>query len=168
MFMDEARFGRLTDPRRCWAVQGTRPIMLTQAVREYTYAYGAVCPQDGGFDALVLPDMRTACLDAFLEELSRRHADCHILLFMDGAGSHKAQNLAVPANVTTHPLPPYSPEGNPTENLWDEVREKDFANQTFPCLNAVEDTLCHALRRLETTPDRVRSIAGVPWVMSHS
>lgn len=64
--------------------------------------------------------------------------------------------------------PPESPEGNPSEHLGNAVRDKAFAQQTFPSLTAVADTLCHALRRLETTPDRVRSIAGFPWVISHS
>jgi hypothetical protein len=165
MFMDEARFGRITEPRRCWAPKGCRPLVLKQAIRQYTYAYGAVCPAEGGFDSLILPDMRAECLNVFLAELSRRHPDAPILLFMDGAGSHKARNITVPANITFHQLPPYSPECNPTENLWDEMREKDFANHTFHSMEAVETTLVQSLRRLETNPDLVRSITSFPWII---
>ncbi|MFO1352145.1 MAG: IS630 family transposase [Gammaproteobacteria bacterium] len=165
--MDEARFGRINDPRRCWAPPGCRPVVKRQAVREYTYAYGAACPRTGSFDALILPDIRTACLERFLVELSRRHADTHILLWADGAGSHKAQALTVPANLTLKHLPPYSPELNPVENLWDELREKTFKNLAFDSLDAVEDTLAQGLRRLEKTPDIVRSITAFPWIVSH-
>ena len=165
MFLDEARFGRITAPRRCWAPQGCRPRVFKQVVRQYTYAYGAVCPAQGGFDSLVLPDMRTDCLNVFLAELARRHPNESILLFLDGAGSHVARNLAVPANITCHRLPPYSPECNPTENLWDEIREKDFANYTFHSMEAVETTLVQSLRRLETHPDLVRSITSFPWII---
>lgn len=110
--------------------------------------------------------MRTEGLNVFLAELSHRYPDDPILLFMDGAGSHKARNIIVPANITFHPLPPYRPECNPTENLWDEMREKDFANHTFRSMEAVETTLVQSLRRLETNPELVRSITSFPWIFS--
>ena len=53
MFQDEARFGRINETRRCW-VQGARPTVPCQIVREYTYAYAAVCPFDGTLDSLSL------------------------------------------------------------------------------------------------------------------
>ena len=168
MFMDEASFGRITDPRRCWAPQDSRPIVLSQIVREYTYAYGAVGSADGSFTSLILPDRGAECLNLFLAELSRRHAETHILLFLDGAGSHKADPLVLPDNITLHHLAPYSPECNPTENLWDEMREKDFANLTFDSMSAVQDTLCLSLLRLENNPALVHSIACFPWMISHS
>ena len=55
MFEDEARFGRISDPRRCWAPAGVRPEVNTQVVREYEYAFAAVSPHDGALDTLVLP-----------------------------------------------------------------------------------------------------------------
>ena len=55
MFQDEARFGRINDPRRCWAPKGLRPEVGMQIVREYTYAFGAASPHDGVLDTLVLP-----------------------------------------------------------------------------------------------------------------
>ena len=53
MFQDEARFGRINDPKRCWSP--TRPTVGKQIIREYTYAYGAVSPRDGTADFLILP-----------------------------------------------------------------------------------------------------------------
>lgn len=57
MCQDEARFGRINDPRRCWAPEGLRPEVSVQIVREYTYVFGAVSPHDGVLDTLVLPDV---------------------------------------------------------------------------------------------------------------
>ena len=50
MFQDEARFGRINDPKRCWSPKRTRPTVGKQIIREYTYAYGAVSPRDGAAD----------------------------------------------------------------------------------------------------------------------
>ncbi len=129
--MDEARFGRISDSRECWAPHGVRPLIPSQIVREFVYAYAAVCPFDGGLDALVLPEVNTESMSLFLAELSDNHQDENIVLIMDKAGWHTAKNLIVPRNITLHWLPPYSPELNPVEHLWDEVREKWFQNRYF-------------------------------------
>ena len=47
MFADEARFGRINQPRPCWAPVGIRPEVASQLIREYVYLYGAVSPKDG-------------------------------------------------------------------------------------------------------------------------
>jgi hypothetical protein len=119
MFMDEARFGRINRPVRCWAPPGARPVVDCQTVREYTYAYGALCPQDGALDSLIMPTMHSECFELFAAEVSKRHPDELVVMVCDGAGSHTATELALPGNVRILTLPPYSPELNPTEQLWD-------------------------------------------------
>jgi len=151
MFQDEARFGRINDPRRCWAPKGFRPEVGMQIVREYTYAFGAVSPHDGNLDSLVLPVVTAEAMSIFLEEVARRHPEEFILMFLDGAGWHRANDLAVPENMRLEALPPYSPQLNPVEHIWDEIREKWFANEVFNSLDAVEDRLVEALVALETT-----------------
>jgi hypothetical protein len=74
-FQDESRFGRISQAIRCWSPIGQRPVVPSQIVREYIYAYGAICPQDGSFTSLILPDMRTECLNVFLTELSSRYPE---------------------------------------------------------------------------------------------
>src|SRR3954471_17324008 len=106
MFEDEARFGRISDPRRCWAPPGVRPEVKTQLVREYEYAFAAVCPQDGTLDTLVLPTVNTEAMGIFLAEVSQRHADEWIVMVLDGAGWHRAKRLKVPANMRLISLPP--------------------------------------------------------------
>ena len=86
MFEDEARFGRISDPRHCWAPKGTRPVVPLQFVREYTYAYAAVSPCDGILDSLVLPDVNAESMSIFLSIVSERYPDELILMFMDQAG----------------------------------------------------------------------------------
>ena len=166
MFEDEARFGRISDPRCCWAPKGIRPAVSLQLVREYTYAYGAVSPLDGVFDSLILPDVDTDSMSLFLSVVSERHPDETVLMFMDQAGWHKAKALIIPANIRLLNLPPYSPELNPAEHLWEEIREKWFPNLVFKSITAVEDTLMDALATLECDQERVAELTGFDWIIS--
>src|SRR4030042_3560345 len=75
MFQDEARFGRINDPRRCWAPKGFRPEVGMQIVREYTYAFGAVSPHDGNLDSLGLRAGTAGALSIFLKEVARRNQE---------------------------------------------------------------------------------------------
>jgi hypothetical protein len=99
MFQDEARFGRINDPKRCWCRKGFRPTVGKQIVREYTYAYGAFSPKDGVADFLILPSMDGQNMNIFLEELSLRHKDEYILLFCDKAPCHREGVLTMPRNI---------------------------------------------------------------------
>jgi len=126
MFVDEARFGRMNRIRPCWAPVGTRPEVAAQLIREYIYLYGAVSPKDGTCVYLIMPTSNTACFQAFLDVLARRFARQDVLLVLDGAPNHRCGDLVVPDNVMLLYLPPDSPELNPKENLWDEIREKSL------------------------------------------
>ena len=124
MFADEARFGRMNRPRPCWAPTGIRPEVAAQLIREYIYLYGAVCPKDGRCVYLIMPASDTGCFQIYLDVLSKKFRTQHILLVLDGAPNHQCGILAIPDNFSLLFLPPYSPELNPKENLWDEIREK--------------------------------------------
>jgi transposase len=165
MFQDEARFGRINSPHKCW-VRGKRPYVYCQTVREYTYAYAAVCPFDGTMDSLVLPVVNSAAMNVFLEEVSKRHANKMIVMFLDQASWHKSKELNMPENIRLLPLPPYSPELNPAEHIWDELREKWFYNYTFDSMNAVEGRLVEGLCALEGNKELIKSITGFDWIIS--
>lgn len=155
MFQDEARLGRINDPRRCWAPKGFRPEVGMQIVREYTYAFGAVSPHDGTLDSLVVPVVTAEAMSIFLEEVAQPHPGEFILMFLDGAGWHRANALVVPEKMRLEALPPYSPQLNPVEHIWDEIREKWFANEVFNSLEAVEDRLVEALVALENNRELI-------------
>lgn len=159
-FQDEARFGRINDPRRCWAPKGIRPIVPKQIIREYTYAYGAICPFDGESCYLILPAMNSACMTLFLTELSERFSDYFLLVIYDGAPCHSEGALSLPEHMKVISLPPYSPELNPQENNWDDMREKFFKNTVFSSMQAVEDQLVTACNFYESNPQIVHSFSS--------
>jgi hypothetical protein len=115
MFQDEARFGRISDPRSCWAPAPHRPVVNLALVREFRYEYAAVSPWDGCLDFMTAEKMNTGNMSRFLGQVSEAHKDEFIVMVVDGASSHKSKELEIPKNVLLIRLPPYSPELNPAE-----------------------------------------------------
>ncbi|BBJ22558.1 hypothetical protein W01_04850 [Candidatus Nitrotoga sp. AM1P] len=149
MLQDEARFGRINDVRRCWAPKPVRPLCQAMLTHEYTYAYAAVETQSGELDSLILPYVNTDCMQLFLDEVSARHPSDKIVMVLDGAGWHASRLLKPPQSMKLLPLPPYAPELNPVEHVWDELREKRFHHRVFDSLDALEDQLEVALHTFE-------------------
>jgi len=164
MFEDEAGFGRISDPAACWAPRGVRPIVCCHHIREYRYAYGAVDPIDGESFFLILPNCDTQCMNVFLRELSAAFPNDYILLPLDNAVWHKAKTLIVPDNIYLVFLPPRTPEMNPVEQIWKEIRKRGFKNALFQSLDKVVDRLCDTCNSLSI--DFVKSITGRDWILS--
>jgi transposase len=115
----------------------------------------------GGY--LLMPAPDTECFQIFLETLAKKYPKDFILLFVDGAGNHHSDELEIPTNIILHLLPPYSPELNPQENLWDEIREKIFKNYALKSMDDVTK-LDEAAFYIERNPTLVRSITSFPYI----
>jgi transposase len=165
MFLDEARFGRISDTRRCWCPKPIRPVCYAMVSQEYTYAYAAASV-DGTMDSLILPHVKGECMQIFLDEVSARHLNDKIIMVLDGAGWHKSKSLMIPANIRLLSLLPYSPELNPVEHIWDDLREKEFHNRVFDNIDSLEDHPEKALHETENDHQRIRSIVAWPWIMN--
>ena len=163
MFCDEAGFGRINKPKYCWCEKGTRPCVPCHHIREYRYAFGAVEPRTGDSFFLILPKCNTECTGLFLEHLSEKYPDDIILLCCDGAAWHKAKNLQIPKNIALFFIPPYTPEMNPIEQIWKEIRKIGFKNEIFASLEKVIDRLCETIRSLSSSV--VKSITSREWII---
>ncbi|WP_255368682.1 transposase [Polaromonas sp. OV174] len=119
-------------------------------------------------DSLVLPWVNAETISLFLAEVAQRHVKEFIVMVMDQAGWHLAGELAVPFNIRLIYLPPYSPELNPTEHLWQAIRLDCFANHVFADLDAVEGELTAGLVALESDADRSQAMTGFNWITSIS
>ena len=164
MFQDEARFGRSSPVKACWAPYPMRPQVLKQTAREYVYIFGALSPHEGKHDSLILPWADTNAMSLFLKEISRRYPDKHILMFRDQAGWHKSKGLRIPTNIELAFLPLYSPELNPQEQIRDELREKYFGNNLFKSIKEVMNTAVKGLRELEASPATITQLTKRNWV----
>ena len=111
-----------------------------------------------------MPAPDTECFQIFVETVAKKYPKHLILLVVDGAGNHHSDELEIPANIILQPLPPYAPELNPQENIWDEIREKIFKNFALKSMDEVNDKLDEAALYIERNPARVKSIASFPYI----
>lgn len=99
-----------------------------------------------------------------LAEISRAvRPGAHAVLVLDGAGYHERAALALPDNITLLTLPPYAPELNPIENVWQYLRQNWLANTVFPDQAAIVDACCNAWNRFVHLPETIASITRRPW-----
>jgi len=162
MFQDEAGFGRINKPKYCWCFKGLRPVVPCHHIREYRYAYGAVEPLTGENFFLILPYSNTDCMNVFLKELSEAYPNDTIILVCDGASWHKSNSLTIPENIRLFFLPPATPEMNPIEQIWKELRKRGFKNEIFKTLNHVIGRLCDTINSLSHRT--VKSITARDWI----
>ncbi len=163
MFQDEASFGRINKPKYCWCAKGTRPSVPCHHVREYRYVYGAVEPLTGEGFFLVMPYCNTVCMNVFLAELSKKYPKDKIILVCDGAAWHKSKSLIIPDNIELVFIPPYTPEMNPIEQIWKEIRKIGFKNEVFQTLQNVMDRLCYVICSL--SKNTIKSVTGRDWIL---
>jgi len=157
MFQDEAGFGRINKPRHCWAPVSVRPTVPCLHIREYRYAYGAIEPLTGDSFFLMLPYSDTVCMNVFLEKLSEEYPDDLILLACDRATWHTTSKLNIPDNIKLFFLPSATPEMNPIEQIWKEIRLRGFRNEVFNSLDKVVNRLEDTVKSL--TKDIIKSIS---------
>jgi DDE superfamily endonuclease len=163
-FQDEARVGQQGTLTRVWAKRGTRPRAPRDRRYEWAYLFGAVCPARATGAALVMPFADSEAMNKHLEEISACVAPGnHAVVVLDGAGYHGKATLAVPDNITLLPLPPYSPELNPVENVWEYLRGNQLSNRVWSGYDAIVATCCTAWNALMQTPERIASIAQRDW-----
>ena len=147
-FQDEARVGQQGTLTYVWAERGSRPRALKDLRREWAYLFGAVCAERGVGAALVLPHANTHAMTLHLAEISRQVAPgAHAVLVCDGAGAgwHRTGGrLRVPDNITLLRLPPYSPELNPVETIWEYLRANKLSNSVFDTYDTIVDRCCAA------------------------
>lgn len=162
MFQDEAGFGRINKPKYCWCRKGIRPSVPCHHIREYRYVYGAVEPLTGDSFFLVMPYCNTACMNVVFEQLSKKYPNDYILLVCDGAAWHKSNQLVQFHNIEILFIPPYTPEMNPIEQIWKELRARGFRNECFQTLAKVIDRLCDTICNLSV--ETIKSITGREWI----
>ena len=166
VFQDEARFARMVRIRRCWAPVALRPKVDNGYERQFVYVYGAVSPLQGQLDWKICSKMNTEEMNGFLLQVSQAHPDEFIFMVLDGASSHRSQELRIPENMHLYRLPGYSPELNPQEHVWDELREKEFPNRVFDSMDGVMAQLQSGLPRLAANASGLRSLTAWPWIIS--
>jgi len=150
---------------RIWAKKGSRPRQIRDQRHKSAYIFGAVCPARDVGAALVMPYVNTEAMNLHLIEISKTVTPgAHAVVVIDGAGWHTAHDLVVPDNISLLPLPPYSPELNPQENIWEFLRENYLSDCVFETYQEIVDKCCDAWNALINEKGRIASIATRDWM----
>jgi hypothetical protein len=161
---DEARVGQQGTLTRIWAKRGTRPRITCDRRFTWAYLFGAICPERGTGAALVMPTVDIEAMNKHLAEISACVSVGAIaLLILDGAGWHGSPRLVVPDNIVLLPLPPYAPELNPTENIWEYLRGNWLSNCVWDSYEAILDACCNAWNVLMAKSEVITSIGTRDW-----
>jgi hypothetical protein len=164
--MDEWRFGRAWNIRRCWVPQWTRAVVWKQYVREYEYMYTAVFPWIDKQDSLILPYVNTECMQKFIDYVSEQHPYNLIVMQIDNAWWHTTWLLNIPNNMIVIWQPPYTPEVNPTELIRREGRRKFFSNNVMDSMEFVRENLVKYCSYMDSTPWFIASLCWFPHLMN--
>lgn len=149
---------------RRWARRGTRPRAPHDQRTRSAYIFGAICPRRGVGAGLVLPRCNIQAMQWHLDEIATQVAPgAHAVVMLDQAGWHMSTKLIVPENITLLPLPPRAPELNPTENVWQFMRENWLSNRVFASYDDIVEHCCDAWNKLIDQPWKIMSIGHREW-----
>ena len=166
-FEDEGRFGQQGTITRVWALRGRRAYACKQTGFEWVYVFGAVCPETGQTHGCLISFADTSAMNGYLKDFCKHIPDDeHVLMVLDRAGWHRARTLRIAENLTLLLLPAYSPELNPVELLWWQMRDKHLSNQVFETAEQLDMDVGKAWCAVTCQSETIRSLCLFPWVES--
>ena len=141
---------------------GIKPISPVQFEYESYYLYGAAEPRTGESFFLELPNLNSQCFQIYLDEFSKAYADSFNVMLLDRGKFHQAKSLKIPHNVALVFLPPYSPELNPIERLWEAIKA-EMANELYPTIHALVEKVASILNSY--TKETIQSLTSYPYLI---
>ncbi len=144
-----------------------RPVGTMNIGYEYGYLYAAVNPASGRVFGLILPSMTVESMQIFVREFRRWLEDngeleAATLLVLDGAGAHRSERVQYGA-INKQLLPPYSPELNPVERFFQELR-RELKNKVYDSYEAVEQAVEDIFKRYLTKPEAIKKLTNFHWL----
>lgn len=159
---DETRLGLLTLLGKRITLPGVKPEQPVQWPREAIWLYGVVAPSTGESFFYEFSHLDTACFEAFLDLVAQAYPDVLNVIQLDQAPAHTSLKLRIPDNIVLLYQPPHSPELNPIERIWQDLK-RDFKGEIFATLDDLRDALREVLGYL--TPDWIAAMTQYPFIM---
>ena len=163
-FQDEACIGQMGTISRMWAPRGTRPRAMKQQQFGYVYIFGAVCPSTGESVAFISPEVGINAMNEHLNLISKMLKPGEIaVIVLDKASWHTSKKVSNFSNIVLMYLPPVSPELNPQEQVWQQLRNRYFSNRSFEGSFDLETSCCHAWNDYTQDKNRLKSLCSRSW-----
>jgi len=161
-FCDESGFEADPRPRQRWALRGSRPKVPYHGGHLRRNVIGAVNCQNGQLSVLIVSHCNTEVFQAFLDVFAKEHppeTQRNLYLIMDNASWHKSKTLKW-HHIKPLYLPPYSPDFNPIENLWLELKRNHMADFVTKDPELLTQKICSAICTLFDDPKKTKSICS--------
>jgi hypothetical protein len=142
---------------KCITASGVRPIVTYQHIFKTTYLYGSYSPINGDSFVWKINGVDTAIFEAYLDAFSKHKPHEYKVVVIDNAGFHSTKNIEIPENIYLLRIPPYTPELNPCEQVWQYIKNR-FKNQRFINMSELQNWLQTMVNSME--PKTIKSITG--------
>ena len=159
---DESRLGLKTEPGRLITKTGVKPVGNMQWKRENFYLYGLVEPLTGEHFIWEFSHLNTTCFNIFLAKFSDAYQEDIHILQLDNGAFHSSQYLQVPENIILLFQPPHTPQVNPIERLWQEIK-KTKRKESFQYEDELREFVWQRLKKLNTSI--VASLTGWGFIL---
>jgi len=156
-FQDEARFGMMNHIGKCVTASGVKPIVTYQHVFNTTYLYGSYSPINGDSFVWEVDGVNSDVFEAYLKDFSKHNPNEYKIVVIDNAGFHSTKHIEIPENVYLLRIPPYNPELNPCEQIWQYMKNR-FKNQRFESMKSLRDWLHNMVNEMKE--ETIKSITG--------
>lgn len=147
-FQDEARFGMMNQMGKNLTASGIKPIVTYQHIFKTTYLYSSYSPINGNSFVWKINGVNTEIFEAYLKEFSKYNPKEFKIVVSDNAAFHSTKNIAVPKNIFLLRIPPYNPELNPCEQIWQYVKNR-FKNQRFDSMKFLTQWLHNMVNEMD-------------------
>ncbi len=164
-FFDESRFETHSNiVGHGWFEKGRRTALKYNLGYKNFYLYSSVNPLNGNNFSLILPNVDTVNFNVFLKEFVKTLGTKEAIIIVDGASWHRSKALDIPENVKIIIQPPYSPELNPVEKLWQYIKRHTIKNRLFEKLSLIENSICEMLKSM--TKQQLMTICNANYIKS--
>ena len=162
------RYGLISNFRRSWSKVGERTVIDSQQSFDNRYLFSAVSPLSGdSFHLSGIDGFDSAAAHVFLLELKKQHPDKMVIVVWDNAPCHRPMiHREIPGLIVLF-LPPYSPELNPAERFFEELR-KATANQIFKTIDEQEKAIETRLNELADDNNKMKQLLGYEWILKQA
>lgn len=156
-FQDESRFGLMTKQKRVLVSKGIKPIGKFQHSYKWLWLWGCFSPITGDAFYWETSHVGSDIFEGFLNDFSKTNPNELKLLVIDNAGFHACQNITIPDNVKLIRIPPYAPELNPAEKVWQWMKAR-VSMKFFESTKVLQDKIIEMVNQLN--PCLIKSITG--------
>lgn len=147
----------MTKQKRVLVSKGIKPVGKHQHSYKWLWLWGCFSPVTGDSFYWETPLVSSAIFEGFLKDFSENNPRELKVIIIDNAGFHACQNIKIPENIRLIRIPPYSPELNPAEKVWQWMKDK-VAMKFFEGLEDLQNKITEMVKEL--THERIKSITG--------